>query len=101
MYKILKLLKTSSIISSYELLDFKSGKGFYYLKGRIDLVNDTQLFFREYLSEMTPASGPNITFGKTAKNSANVRITILFGTQERRFLSCHNRSKKAAKINAL
>ena len=51
MYKILKLLKTSTIIDNYELLDFKSGKDFYYIKGRINLKNKTILYFRQYLSE--------------------------------------------------
>jgi hypothetical protein len=47
----LKLLKTSPIIDSYELLDFKSGKNFYYIKGKIILKNKTILYFRQYLSE--------------------------------------------------
>ncbi|MHA1187835.1 MAG: toxin-antitoxin system TumE family protein [Candidatus Heimdallarchaeota archaeon] len=51
MYRILKLLKTSPLIESYELLDFKSGKNFYYIKGKIALKNKSILYFRQFLSE--------------------------------------------------
>jgi hypothetical protein len=47
----LKLLRTAPIIESYELLDYKQGEDFFYVKGKIKLVNKTELYFREYTSK--------------------------------------------------
>ena len=50
MLKTLELLEKSPIVKSYEILDFKKGKDFYYLKIRVILINDTVLYIREYVS---------------------------------------------------
>ena len=50
MLKTLELLYKSPVIKSYEILDFKKGRNFYYLKIRAILINDTVLHIREYVS---------------------------------------------------
>ncbi len=50
MLRTLELLKESSIIKSYDVLDFKKGKDFYYLKIKAILINDSALHIREYVS---------------------------------------------------
>lgn len=51
MLKILQLLNESETIKSYEIQDFKQGSNFYYIRARAELVNNTILFIREYVSE--------------------------------------------------
>lgn len=51
MLKILKLLNECKIIKNYEILDFKWGENFYYLKIKCFLKNKTLLYIREYVNE--------------------------------------------------
>ncbi|NCO84232.1 MAG: hypothetical protein COZ31_01570 [Nitrospirae bacterium CG_4_10_14_3_um_filter_44_29] len=51
MLKTLKLLQDSPAVKSFEIIDFKSGKNFYYLKIKAEISNSTTLFIREYLSQ--------------------------------------------------
>lgn len=51
MLKTLELLKTSKIISSYNILDFKSGDTFYYIKASINLTDNSILHIREFISD--------------------------------------------------
>lgn len=50
MLKTLELLEKSKIVKSYEVLDFKKGKDFYYLKIRAVLIDDSTLHIREFVS---------------------------------------------------
>ena len=50
MHKTLTLLKTNPIIKSYDILDFKSGKDFYYIKAITTLKDDSNPFIREFIS---------------------------------------------------
>ncbi|NHI95064.1 MAG: hypothetical protein EAX96_21415 [Candidatus Lokiarchaeota archaeon] len=50
MQKILKLFKESKIIKKYSILDFNSGQDFYYLKAKLELIDSTFLFIREFIS---------------------------------------------------
>lgn len=52
MLKILRLLKDSSIVEDYEVLDFKYGRNFYYIKLKVVLIDESELYVREYVSEM-------------------------------------------------
>ena len=49
MRKTLKLLQDSKAVKKFEILDFKSGKGFCYLKAKADIKNNTELYVREYM----------------------------------------------------
>jgi hypothetical protein len=51
MLRILQLLKESKIIKSYELLDFKQGKDFYYVKIKAVLIDNSLLHVREFTSK--------------------------------------------------
>ena len=50
MLKTLELLRKSKIVKSYEVLDFKKGKDFYYLKIKAVLIDDSILHIREFVS---------------------------------------------------
>jgi len=50
MLKTLELLEKSKIVKSYEVLDFKRGKDFYYLKIKAVLIDDSILHIREFVS---------------------------------------------------
>lgn len=50
MLRTLKLLQNSKAVKRFEILDFKAGEKFYYLKIRADIKNNTELFIREYMS---------------------------------------------------
>lgn len=50
MRKTLKLLKTHKCLVDYEILDFKQGPNFYYMKAKAELIDQSQLFIREYIS---------------------------------------------------
>ena len=50
MLKTLESLK-SKIIKSYEVLDFKKGEDFYFLKIKATLIDRSELHIREYVSE--------------------------------------------------
>ncbi len=51
MLRTLDLLKSRKIIEKSELLDFKQGKGFYYLRIKAILKEGSELHIREYVSE--------------------------------------------------
>ena len=50
MLRTLELLQNSKAVKRFEILDFKSGGKFYYLKIRADIKNNTKLFISEYMS---------------------------------------------------
>jgi len=50
MLKTLELLK-SKLVKSYELLDFKQGEYFYFLKLKAILIDNSELHIKEYISE--------------------------------------------------
>jgi len=50
MLKTLELLE-HKLIKSYEILDFKQGKDFYFLKIKAVLIDNSELHVREYASE--------------------------------------------------
>ena len=50
MLKTLELLK-SKLVKSYELLDFKQGEDFYFLKLKAILIDNSELYIKEYISE--------------------------------------------------
>jgi len=50
MLKTLELLENSPVVKSYEVLDFKKGKDFYYLKIKVNLIDGSILHVREYVS---------------------------------------------------
>ena len=50
MLKTLKLLQDSPAVKSFEIIDFKGGKNFYYLKIKANISKGSILFIREYLS---------------------------------------------------
>lgn len=52
MLNILKLLKTSNIISQYHILDFKQENDFFYFKILINLTNNSELHVKEYSSSI-------------------------------------------------
>lgn len=49
MLKILESLQ-DNVIKSYEILDFKSGERFYFLKVKAVLIDDSELHIKEYYS---------------------------------------------------
>jgi len=51
MPRTLELLKKSSAVKGYEVLDFKQGKDFYFLKVRAKLLDGSELYIREFVSE--------------------------------------------------
>ena len=50
MRRILRLLQDSKAVRGFEILDFKSGKDFYYIKIKAEIKNNTELYIREYMS---------------------------------------------------
>ena len=51
MPRTLELLKKSPAVRSYEVLDFKRGENFYFLKVKAKLVDESELYIREFVSE--------------------------------------------------
>lgn len=51
MLRTLELLNKSKIIESYKILDFKYGKNFYFLKIKAKIIDKSELYIREYVSE--------------------------------------------------
>ncbi|MFO8132723.1 MAG: DUF6516 family protein [Thermoplasmatota archaeon] len=45
------MLDESDVVKDYEILDFQLGENFYFLKMRITLVDESELYAREYVSE--------------------------------------------------
>lgn len=50
MLKTLELLK-NKLVEGYEILDFKQGEDFYYLKLKAVLIDRSELHIREYVSD--------------------------------------------------
>ncbi len=50
MLKTLELLK-NKLVEGYEILDFKQGEDFYYLKLKAVLIGRSELHIREYVSD--------------------------------------------------
>ena len=48
---ISKLLESSKIVSTYEILDFISSSSVYFIKVIVILKNQTELHIREYFDE--------------------------------------------------
>ena len=51
MLRTLELLDKSKVIKEYEILDFKQGENFYFLKIRAVLLDDSELYIRKYVSK--------------------------------------------------
>ncbi len=51
MLKTLELLKKSKIIKKFEVIDFRYGRNFYYIKIKSEIVDGSILAIREYFSE--------------------------------------------------
>jgi len=51
MIEALELLENSSIIKDYEILDYKQGDDFYFIKIKAVLIDNSELYIREYISE--------------------------------------------------
>ena len=51
MLKELESLEKSRIVVKYEVLDFKEGGNFYFLKLKVQLIDGSILYVREYVSE--------------------------------------------------
>ena len=48
MLRTLELLDKSKVIKEYEILDFKQGEDFYFLKIKAVLLDDSELYTRKY-----------------------------------------------------
>jgi hypothetical protein len=53
MQHVLELLDESEIVTDYEILGFQPGESFYFFKMRIILIDGSELYAREYVSEDT------------------------------------------------
>jgi len=51
MLRELELLEKSSAVKSYEIIDYKEGDSFYFLKIRAELMDGSVLYIREFISE--------------------------------------------------
>ncbi|MFO7966785.1 MAG: DUF6516 family protein [Archaeoglobaceae archaeon] len=51
MPKTLELLRKSPVLNNYVVLDFKHGENFYFLKIKAELIDNSNLYVREYISE--------------------------------------------------
>lgn len=51
MLRIFTLVEESKVVKSYEIQDFKQGRSFYYLRLKLLLVDQSELYVREYVSE--------------------------------------------------
>ncbi len=50
MLPILKYLDHCKVVEKYEIMDYKQGASFYFLKLRIELSDETLLYVRKYVS---------------------------------------------------
>ncbi|WP_054840418.1 DUF6516 family protein [Thermococcus sp. JCM 11816] len=50
MLRELELLEKSEIVRSYDILDYKEGSDFYFLKIRTELIDGSVLHIREFVS---------------------------------------------------
>ena len=51
MLRELELLERSEIVESYEILDYKEGSDFYFLKIKVRLTDGSVLYVREFVSD--------------------------------------------------
>lgn len=51
MLRELELLNGSRVVKDYEILDYKEGKSFYFLKIKARLIDGSILYIREFVSE--------------------------------------------------
>ncbi|WP_258084604.1 toxin-antitoxin system TumE family protein [Thermococcus thermotolerans] len=51
MLRELELLDNSPVVRDYEVLDYKEGEGFYFLKIKAGLRDGSVLYIREFVSE--------------------------------------------------
>jgi len=51
MLKKLRLLESSRVVEKFEILDFKQGEGFYFLRIKAILKNGNKRRIKEYVSE--------------------------------------------------
>ena len=51
MQKILELFKKTKIIINYIIKDFRSSVDFYYYKAELDLIGESKLYIREFVSK--------------------------------------------------
>ncbi|HHT08978.1 MAG: DUF6516 family protein [Atribacterota bacterium] len=51
MLKKLNFIEKSKIVKSYEILDFKQGKDFYYIKIKLVFTDESEFYVREFISE--------------------------------------------------
>jgi len=52
MLKTLESLKTSKIIKKFDIIDFKKGSNFYFLKIEAELIDGSILFVKNYVSNI-------------------------------------------------
>ncbi len=51
MLRELELLEGSPVVRKYEILDYKEGRDFYFLKIKAELMDGSVLYIREFVSE--------------------------------------------------
>jgi len=51
MLKTLKLAEKSKLVKESLIQDFKQGRNFYYLRLKLILIDGSELYIREYISE--------------------------------------------------
>ncbi|AFL95740.1 hypothetical protein CL1_1541 [Thermococcus cleftensis] len=51
MLRELELLDGSPVVKDYEILDYKEGESFYFLKIKAELIDGSVLYIREFVSE--------------------------------------------------
>ncbi|MCX7668012.1 MAG: DUF6516 family protein [Atribacterota bacterium] len=51
MLRTLTLVEENRAVKSHEIQDFKQGRNFYYIKLKVMLVDGSELYVREYVSE--------------------------------------------------
>ncbi|WP_099210405.1 toxin-antitoxin system TumE family protein [Thermococcus henrietii] len=51
MLRELELLEGSPVVREYEVLDYKEGRDFYFLKIKAELTDGSALYIREFVSE--------------------------------------------------
>mgnify|MGYP001219756078 CR=1 FL=1 len=52
MLKTLKLAEESKLVKKSLIQDFKQGRNFYYLRLKLSLIDESELYIREYVSEI-------------------------------------------------
>ncbi|MHA1381366.1 MAG: toxin-antitoxin system TumE family protein [Candidatus Helarchaeota archaeon] len=52
MQKALKLLKSSNAVKKYDIIDYKQGLDFSYFKINVELIDNSLLFIKTYISKI-------------------------------------------------